>query len=335
MRVQFGPGATSVNTETKAALYDTAAGRSPVIVVDDFLPLDAAEQIRSDFEAHFSAPHEQTPETHGVWNYWYVDQLYAYLRAPPEKVLAPDRLAGFRDALGAWAFSRLGLGRVLRPYLSLYLPGCGQGLHNDTKNGRFAYVYSLTRNARRTSGGETLIFREGDPFRANLAGAQAGSGFYRLVEPRFNRLVVFDDRLPHAVQRIEGVMHPLEGRVVLHGHIVDSGQAVSGSLDATQVADPLIDMLVQHGEAIAARAKLWQGLLVLRFEIDASGAVQSCVVLVDRVFARSGADADWNLARRSLITQILSLRFAAADGPSSVTIPLRFGSAPPSEGAYE
>ena len=45
--------------------------------------------------------------------------------------------------LRTWSLETLGLGTVTRPYLSLYVPGCLQGWHNDSGNGRFAYVYSL------------------------------------------------------------------------------------------------------------------------------------------------------------------------------------------------
>src|ERR671924_670664 len=115
-----------------------------------------------------------------------------------------DLVDNFMAALQAWATLTLGMGNVSWPYLSLYVSGCRQGLHNDAANGRFAFVYSLTRDQRRTIGGETLVFREGDPFRSRLADPSAGRSFYEVIEPKFNRLTVFDDRLPHAVERVEG-----------------------------------------------------------------------------------------------------------------------------------
>ena len=37
------------------------------------------------------------------------------------------------------------------------------------------------------------------------------------VEPLFNRMTVFDPRLPHGVSIVEGTRDPREGRLVLHG----------------------------------------------------------------------------------------------------------------------
>jgi hypothetical protein len=83
------------------------------------------------------------------------------------------------------------MGDVSWPYLSLYVSGCRQGLHNDARNGCFAFVYSLTRDQRRTVGGETLVFREEDPFRSKLAEASVGLSPTSPIRPairRFSRL---------------------------------------------------------------------------------------------------------------------------------------------------
>lgn len=37
------------------------------------------------------------------------------------------------------------------------------------------------------------------------------------VEPEFNRLTVFDPRLPHGVRPVRGTQDPREARLVLHG----------------------------------------------------------------------------------------------------------------------
>ena len=42
-----------------------------------------------------------------------------------------------------------------------------------------------------------------------------------LVEPRFNRLTVFDGRYPHGVRPVEGTRDPLKARLVLHGWFTD------------------------------------------------------------------------------------------------------------------
>lgn len=188
-------------------------------IIDDFLAADVAQALRGGIEQHFRHPERHTAAEHQVWNFWHVPGLYTYLRTTPERVLPREPLDDFVASLRAWAMHTLGLDIVTWPYLSLYVNGCRQGVHNDAANGRFGYVYSLTKDARRSLGGETLLFRKGDLFEMYATRPASGSDFHAVVEPRFNRLLAFDDRLPHAVEVVQGPMDPLEGRFVLHGHL--------------------------------------------------------------------------------------------------------------------
>ena len=58
------------------------------------------------------------------------------------------------------------------------------------------------------TGGDTIVHHEGDPFRALSARPGAGRAFFDAVAPRFNRLVLFDDRMPHAVAQLVENLHP-------------------------------------------------------------------------------------------------------------------------------
>ena len=49
-----------------------------------------------------------------------------------------------------------------------------------------------------------------------------------LVEPRFNRLTVFDGRYPHGVRPVEGTRDPLKARLVLHGWFTDPHAILRG-----------------------------------------------------------------------------------------------------------
>jgi hypothetical protein len=298
---------------------------SPYAVVDDFLPLDLAESMRADIDAHFARPGAHKAETHQVWNYWFVPELYTYLRTSPEKVIQPPSVQAFFDAVKFWSVRHCGMANVTWPYLSLYVAGCRQGLHNDSSGGRFGFVYSLTRNDRRTTGGETVIHHAGDHFRGKLTRASAGRGYYDLVEPRFNRLVVFDDRLPHAVERIEGVMDPAEGRFVLHGHLSETGGIVTGALPAEAVAELLYALVREAMVQGAPLLALHHGVLVLKLSIGPAGAVAACEVIVDRVMHPDAGNADWPRWREELLAQVSTLRFPAAAGVTEVIQPLIFG----------
>lgn len=296
-----------------------------LLIVDDFLPRDFAAQMRADIDAHFSAPFKHRPDTHQVWNFWFVPQNYTYLRTQPEKVIQRPSVERFMGLLHAWSSETLGLAKISWPYLSLYVSGCRQGLHNDAKNGRFGFVYSLTRDERRSTGGETLVLRRGDPFLRNLRKPAAGPGLYELVEPRFNRLVVFDDRMVHGVQPVEGSMDPADGRFVLHGHIVESPPIVTGSLPPEQLLQSLRSTLELFDREYGGRANQYDGPLVLRFIISPAGRVYSLRVILDRVFAEQEGDAGWSAIKGKLVELLGAVAFPAAAGESQVTLPLVFG----------
>jgi hypothetical protein len=287
-------------------------------VVDSFLGEDMALAMRSDIDAHFSDPRAHGPD-HQLWNYWYVPESYTYLRTTPDKVISRDKVEAFVQGLSQWAAVNLGFAAVTWPYLSLYVPGCSQVLHNDSTNGRIGFVYSLTRNDRKTIGGETIVLRDTDLFRTYLDRPAAGVGMFDKIEPRFNRLVLFDDRVPHAVQRVEGPMDPLEGRFVLHGHISEAGVVAQGGLHADQVKAATDEALAELAEAVSPTIK---GPLVVRLTISAHGSVDGIRPLLDRL--ASSANEDTTVLRDHVIDRLSGVRFPAASAATSANVPLIF-----------
>jgi len=298
---------------------------APLIVVDGFLPADLALEMRRDIETHFATPEQHRAETHQVWNYWFVPDAYTYLRTAPEKVIERARTEAFHNALRDWSIAMLGMAKVTWPFLSLYVSGCRQNWHNDSVNGRFGFVYSLTRDERRTIGGETLVRKEIDPFRAHLARAGAGREFYQAIEPRFNRLVIFDDRLPHSVERVDGSMDPVEGRFVLHGHLSEGGTLLAGALSEDKIAGPLLEVLRQIREDWSAEVALYNGALILRLTIAAGGGVAASQVMVDRVLHPDPGHVEWESLRAKLVARFEGLKFPPAGGETVLIQPLLFG----------
>jgi hypothetical protein len=201
----------------------------------------------------------------------------------------------------------------------MYVPGCAQGVHNDSVNGRLGYVFSLTRENRKTIGGETVVFQDRDLFRANLDRPAAGSAIYDLVEPRFNRLTLFDDRCLHAVQRVEGSMDPVEGRFVLHGHISESGVIAQGALPPNDIQDVIVPALKEL-RGIAAEGV--RGPIVFSVEIAPTGEVQRMQPVFDRLASADGEDLD--ALRGEIVDRINTLRFPAAGSSTKANIPLVF-----------
>jgi Rps23 Pro-64 3,4-dihydroxylase Tpa1-like proline 4-hydroxylase len=298
---------------------------SPFVVIDDFLPTELAQAMRADIEAHFSNPFSHHPDTHQIWNYWFVPGQYAYLRTLPEKVIQRDRVEQFLSTITNWSTEVLGLQKVKWPYLSLYVTGCRQGLHNDAINGRFAFVYSLTRGDRRGIGGATMLLREGDLFRVNFQAPKAGTGFYELIEPRFNRLTVFDDRLIHGVESVEGSMDPADGRCVLHGHIEESGPIVTGALPIGLLREGIGAVIDRFVADWSGSLQLYHGPLVVRFTISPDGRVSAGRMLLDRVMHEHANSGDWEPVKLWLMELLGEGIFPAAQGETTVTLPITFG----------
>ena len=289
------------------------------VVIDDFLSTPESLSMREDIDAHFANPGEHKADTHQLWNYWHVPGSYTYLRTAPEKVIAREKVTAFVETLRTWAAVNLGFGEVTWPYLSLYVPGCAQGVHNDSVNGRLGYVFSLTRDERKTIGGETLIFQDHDLFRSNLDRPAAGSAIFDLIEPRFNRLTLFDDRVPHAVQRVDGSMDPVEGRFVLHGHISEAGVVAQGALHPDAIREPVAIVFDELRTVIGRSA---HGPLVFCIEIGQDGTVKRMRPLFDRLVSQ--ANCDLEPVRASIAERISDLRFPSASGSTRANIPLIF-----------
>lgn len=291
--------------------------------VPEFFP--QARAMRDAFDAHFGSPHEHRAETHEVWNYWHAPPLYTYVRTTPEKVLNQQLATAFVQRITRWSIQNLGLSKVSRPWLSFYVNGCRQGVHNDVRNGRLAYVFSLTHwERRRFEGGETLIFPpEAYWGSARMRSASAGRALYDVVEPRFNQLLVFDDRLMHAVQTVVGTNDPREGRVVLTGHLEEGSIVVDGPLSHDVVAARLAELRPSIERDIEERYGRFSGLLTVRLDVDVTGCVGHAVPLLE-LFDSDSSGAAVQSPASLVIERLGAQRFEGAVAPTSIYIPFRF-----------
>jgi hypothetical protein len=297
-------------------------------VVDNFLPNKLAQDLRNAINTHFADPYTHQPNTHQIWNYWFVPNKYAYMRTAPERLLGHANVESFLEALRQWSLDTLGLGEISRPFLSLYVPGCRQGLHNDAGNGRFAFVYSLTLDVRDTLGGRTIFLKDADVIRRRLRVPSSSDHFCEFIEPRFNRLIVFDDRLVHGVERVDGSMDPLHGRFVMHGHIREAGPLASGGLSIELLSQGIRDAVNDFLDENLACASLCHGPLVIRFKISTSGKVIDCRKVLDRVVCENDAIADRAPLQTNLVNRLKRQIFPRASKPTVVTLPVTFGGPP-------
>lgn len=297
--------------------------RAPYYVIPNFMP--NPDELRAGFDAHFADPFKHGPE-HQVWNYWFVPESYTYLRTAPQKVIERGLIEQFVARLKLFALDNLGCEIVTWPNLSLYIEGCGQTVHNDSKNGAFGFVYSLTRwDQRGFRGGETQIFREQDYWASGrFRESGAGTSFYELVPSLYNQMLVFDDRMLHAVPTVHGTQDPREGRVVLHGHLSAKDAIVRGPLSASENAKQDIHaLMVQLRPRIDAVRGRFHGFATFAIDVRFGGEVEQARLMVDRVLSTSGPGLAAELLE-GLRATMAAIRFAACAGQSRINMPLFF-----------
>ncbi len=298
--------------------------RAPYVVVDDFMPPTVALEMRATAEMHLGNPYQHSVKTHANWDYWYVPGLYTYLRTDPAKVLGARLTAAFRNRLAQWTAATFGHLPVEQCYLSLYINGCRQSQHNDAANGRFGYVYSLTKDDRRTIGGETLIWNEEDYFESRMHQPAWGPAFYESIAPQFNRLLVFDDRMPHAVQLVEGNMNPIEGRLVIHGHIQEAGPIISGPLPREAVLAVADELVETFSSELGSSARMYRGPATVRFTVHSEGTVTAAELILDRVKRLRGQGPSAAEMLTVLVDKVTHLQFQPANEHTNIILPFAF-----------
>lgn len=291
------------------------------VVVEQFF--EGAAELRAAFENHFQKPYTHSSQ-HQVWNYWYVPDTYTYLKTTPSKVVPEPLVARFLQRLNGWASATLGLSTREYPFLSLYVNGCRQALHNDSAAGQLGYVYSITRwDERNFLGGETLLFRQQQYWgtdRIRTAGATVA--FYEKIPARFNQLLLFDDRIIHGVDAIQGTMDPLCGRVVLHGHLRAESVTVTGPLPvepAVQALTPVVDRIK---ELCTRHKDLMHGFVTLRLAVEADGRVAAVRPLCDRILPLTADASRLEPFKRDVVGMLAGVRFPPAPTASEVTLPV-------------
>jgi hypothetical protein len=288
-----------------------------LLTVDSFAT--EAKKLRAHFEQRFADPRRATGDRF-VWDLWNVEGQYTALRTPAWEYFPQKLYDAFHQRLVWWGRRTLGCHDVSPPWLSCYVNGCEQRLHGDLPHGPLAFVFSLTPwKTRKFTGGETLLLRD------DVLEYWDGFTSTRAVEERevleevpalFNRLVVFDPRIPHGVRRVEGPMDPLHGRLVIHGWFVQPRPFIEGPLKEKALQDA-IDRVT---DAIGPRLETTElaGLLSLGFSVR-SGRAQNVRVLVStlRPADQRGLISD---IQKALKTHV----FPRAAGVSKVTLPLLF-----------
>ncbi len=259
--------------------------------IDNFY--SKAAQLRGVFDRRFANP-LNTHKDRFVWDLWNVPGEYTYLRTPAFHYFPKAQYEAFHRYLVKWGRENLGCHDISPPWLSCYIEGCKQEPHRDVPHGPLAFVYSLTKNKKKFTGGETFITRP-----------------KTLIEPKFNRLTLFNPQLEHGVRKVRGTMDPREGRLVIHGWFVQPRPFWVGPLNVAEIMAGITPPLKNVGLHSHN-----PGLVSLRLKISKAGQVNSCRVLVNTLSERDHGQIP------NLLGVFERAKFPEKKGPSVLTLPL-------------
>ena len=291
-----------------------------------------ARELRAHFERRFADPRRATSDRF-VWDWWHVPGQYTSLRTPAYEFFPEAMYERLHRVLVQWGRETLGAHDVSPPWLSCYVEGCKQELHGDLPHGPWAFVYSLTPwRSRRFSGGETLIVRDEVLAHWESTGAsRSGHGLelgdiVSAVPAQFNRLTVFDPRVPHGVREVRGASGVLDGRLVVHGWFVQPRPFIRGPMAESELEEFIEGLGPALGTAVGDVGA--SGVLSFRFTVGRSGRARGLKALASTL--RSAPAEDAVRARRqvsrALLDAVERARFRPRKAESFVTLPLIFES---------
>jgi len=136
---------------------------------------------------------------------------------------------------------------------------------------------------------------------------------------------VFDDRVPHAVELVEGSMDPLEGRLVIHGHIREAGPIVSGGVSFDEALAAAHRVAREQAADLGDALHCFHGVVTVQVSVQPDGTVVEAHIILDRLqrLRRGGPDIPDVVAR--LLQRAAELRFPPSTEPATVTLPFAFG----------
>lgn len=296
----------------------------PLLTIDSFY--SKAKNLRDHFDSQFKDP--KSPQGNRfVWDYWHVPDQYTLMRTPAYHYFPEKIYQDFHSHLVQWGRENLGCHDISPTWLSYYVDGCKQELHSDVPHGPWAFVFSLTPwQQRRFSGGETLILRSQVlDYWSNFSDQQnhEQSSFVEKVSAKFNRLVVFDPRIPHGVTEVRGTKDPREARLVMHGWFVNPRPYVVGALSTREAQAGITEALVRLQEFMDSSGEL-HGTLSFRLMISKTGVVDSFRWLTNTLVSMEHRPNEIKKFCREIEKSFLRLNFPKKSRPSQMTIPLLF-----------
>lgn len=294
-------------------------------VFQNFYP--HVDELRTYFDEYFQRPYKLEKADY-CWTYWYVPNQYIVLKADGKTFFPAPIFDKFQSFLHRWSLESFGLKPTL-PTVALYVNGCGMMAHNDATNGRMAFIFSITRPRRTFTGGETIIYQDEffDYWRKG-GYLKDQAGMCDAVPPIFNQMLLFDDRVVHAVRDVRGSMDPLEGRVVVAGHLEAAAPFFQGEMSKEAALESIDAFENELGDVISEfREAGANGIIVPRLHIRPSGEISQVEFIFDNVINPDGTPVIPTLRER-IEADLRKVKFPQLKDWVKFTIPLTLNQLP-------
>jgi hypothetical protein len=247
------------------------------------------------------------------------------VRTPAEAYFPKNLWSSFALRLGQYGLRNFGCASITSPWLSYYVEGCEQKLHADVPHGPLAFVFSISPKKIRFKGGSTILLKETTldywPHFASASGREYDS-LVKEVEPKFNRLVVFDPRVPHGVSPVEGVKDPREARLVIHGWFTKPEPYVEGALKQSRVRQTMAELYDRLNEYCRKENIAVDGLLSLRLFVRPNGKVSKAQPFFSTL--RGASEKELGHFAEGVVRLSQEGQFPSSSAPSRITLPLHF-----------
>lgn len=221
-----------------------------------------------------------------------------------------------------WGRKNLGCWDISPPWLSCYTEGHYQDWHTDVPHGPWAFVLSLT--TKNLVGGETTLL---NPLVLNYwknfsdFKSREQDSLLVKIKPQFNRLIVFDPRIPHSVSKVEGAKDLDSARLVLHGWFTEPKTYIDGFLPKATTETKLNQAFEQILEAVNAHP-IMTGVITLGIQVNRVGRVTDLKFLTNNLITVDGDKPRQFLAE--LLKIYSELQFSKSKGTTKITLPLIF-----------
>ena len=151
---------------------------------------------------------------------------------------------------------------------------------------------------------------------------RAANPWFEQIDPTFNRLTVFDSRLPHGVAMVHGPTNPTQSRLVMHGWFTNPTFSARGPITEQHAAERVQQSVEQLGTSLARRLDAVEGAIIAKLQVEPNGRTSRVELLTNTLESMSPDTSPRDQVTAALRDQLRSLHFDKANQPTTMLVPI-------------